>query len=272
MQGKDLLSCVEQGLAACELDPSFLAIGLGALPNSDGEVELDAAIMDGRDLSAGAACAVRNIVPVISLARKVKEKTPHVMLAGDQAKRFAIEQGFEPRNLMTAENIRRYDEWRAGRTEKQYVHAAGEAYEHRGDTVTLLGLEDGHTVAGCSTSGIAWKAPGRVGDSPIVGAGLYADDEVGSAGATGLGEELWKACASFRAVELMRGGKSPQEACEAVARQMIRRQPAASSMACVVFALAKNGEFGAATTTAEFPLWICRDGRSEMRVYKGLDG
>ena len=112
--GGSARDAVEAGLAACELDPRLLAIGLGSLPNSDGEIELDASIMDGETLEAGAVCAVRGIVPVISVARRVMEDTPHVMLAGDQARRFAIEKGFVPRNLITAEIERRFDEWKAG--------------------------------------------------------------------------------------------------------------------------------------------------------------
>lgn len=267
--GADLLTQIEKGLAACELDPSLMAIGLGSLPNSDGELELDAAIMDGRDLNAGAVCAVRGIVPVISVARKVMEDTPHVMLAGDHARRFAIQKGFQPQNLMTPECIERYEEWKRNpdAVEKRYVHSATEDH---GDTVTMLGVEDGHCVAGCSTSGRSWKMPGRVGDSPIIGAGLYADDEVGCAGATGLGEELWKACASFRAVELMRQGRTAQEACEEIVKHMSRRQPESLTMMCVILALRKDGDFGAATTTGEFPLWVSRDGSSEMRTYAPL--
>ncbi len=264
--GADLRTTLERGLSAAELDPTLLAIGLGSLPNSDGELELDASMMDGRDLSAGAVCAVRGICPVISVARMVMEKTPHVMIAGEQARRFAIENGMRPQNLMTEEAIRNYEVWRKSpeQLESEYLHAVEKTH----DTVTMLALEPpGHVVAASSTSGWAFKKPGRVGDSPIIGAGIYADDEVGAAGATGLGEELWKAAASFRTVECMRRGMSPQEACEDTIRQMVRRQPGALVMPCVVFALSKEGDFGAATTKDEFPLWICRNGEMEMRTY-----
>src|SRR5207248_11602332 len=172
---------------------------------------------------------------------RVLEDTPYVMLAGTQARRFAISKGFRPRNLLTAESIKRYEDWRQSpaELEKEYVHTAR---EHYGDTVTMLGWESpNHVVAASSTSGLAWKQAGRIGDSPIIGAGIYADDEVGCAGATGRGEELWKAVASFRAVEFMRQGKSPQEACEAVVNQMVKRQPESHEMACVVFALDREG-------------------------------
>lgn len=271
--GKDLKSAIEAGLAACELDPTLIAIGLGSLPNSDGELELDAAIMDGHDLSAGAVCSVRGIVPVISVARKVMEETRHVMLSGDQARRFAISKGFRPQNLMTEENCRLYREWQESPegTTDSYRHAVVDGNNH-GDTVTMLGLESGpHMIAASSTSGLQWKLPGRVGDSPIVGAGIYADDEVGSAGATGLGEELWKACASFRTVEAMRRGMSPLEACRDTIRHMKRRQKHACDMPCVVLAMNVDGEFGAAATVGEFPLWVSQGGKQSLHTYLAED-
>jgi N4-(beta-N-acetylglucosaminyl)-L-asparaginase len=270
-EGGDLLTSLEKGLSVCELDPYFLAIGLGALPNQDGELELDASIMDGTDLSAGAVCAVQGICPVISVARLVKDKTPHVMLAGDQARRFAISEGLEPRSLMTAENLKRYECWRKDRISatEQYVHSPTEG--NHGDTVTMLGWEEpGHVVAASSTSGLSWKLPGRVGDSPIIGAGIYADDEVGCAGATGLGEELWKGVVSFRAVERMRLGMTPQQAAEDTIYQLLRRQPAATDMPCVVFCMNNRGEYGAATTKDEFPLWICEEGDIRLQVFEAL--
>lgn len=267
--GGSLADCLEAGLAAAEQDPELIAIGRGSLPNSDGDLELDAAMMDGRTLRAGAVCAVRGIVPIISVARLVMDETPHLMLAGEQARRYAIERGFVPENLLTAEVCKRYEEYlRSPERAKAYVHTVDDQIPH--DTVTMLGLQNDHTLAASSTSGMPFKMPGRVGDSPIVGAGIYADDEAGCAGATGLGEELWKACASVRVVDHMRAGATAQEACERVVREMIRRQPASRETICVVLALRKDGDFGAAVTTGEFDLWINQDGRFSSQKFHGL--
>jgi len=264
-EGSPVIDCLEAGLTAAEDDPNLIAIGRGSLPNSDGELELDASIMDGKDLSAGAVCAMRGILPAITVARWVKERTPHVMLAGDQARRFAIEQGLRPQNLMTDESIRRYEEWLVSpEVQEQYVHSVR-------DTVTMLGLEaPSHCVAASSTSGWSFKKPGRVGDSPIIGAGIYADDEAGAAGATGWGEELWKACASFRTVEAMRRGLTAQEACEETIRHMIRRQPRSLDMACVVLALGIDGSYGAAVSKGIFHLWIHEDGETTVQEHTAL--
>ncbi len=259
--GGSLEDTLEAGLAAAELDPNLIMIGLGSLPNSEGELELDASMMRGSDLMCGAVCSVRSIVPIISVARMVMEDTPHVMLAGDQARRYAIERGFKPRQTLTARVIERWEEWRTSPERiKVYEHA-------HSDTVTMLALSEGNLLAASSTSGLPFKQPGRVGDSPIFGAGIYADDEIGAAGATGNGEELWKAVASFRAVEFMRQGRTPQEACEAVIHHMLRRQTRAQDLPCVVFAMNKDGDFGAAATKDEFPMWVCRDGEFELKVF-----
>lgn len=266
----NLLDSLEAGLAAAELDPSLLAIGLGSLPNADGELELDAAIMDGTTLECGAVCGVRGIVPVISVARRVMEETPHVMLVGDQARRFAISKGFRPKNLLTAECIDQYNKWMASDLpeDTKYRHSVLDLH----DTVTVLGNFEGRCAAASSTSGWAYKLPGRVGDSPIVGAGIYADDEVGCAGATGLGEELWKAAASFRTVEFMRQGCSAKEACQRTVEQMLRRQPRTAEKVCVVIAMSKDGEHGAALTFGQFDLWVSRDGEQFSEHYVGVAG
>jgi len=262
--GANLRECLEQGLAVCELDPEFLAIGLGSLPNADGEIELDAAMMDGETMECGAVCSLRGIVPAISVAKKVMEETPHNMLAGDQARRFAIEKGFRPRNLITEEIARQYEKWRQGMFPDEYMHSTSDLH---GDTVTMLALNDGKCVAASATSGLAWKLPGRVGDSPIIGAGVYADNEIGCAGATGLGEELWKAVASYRVVRNMESGMTAQEACDETIRHMVRRLPHACDMSCVVFGLSKAGDFGAAITTGEFQLWSCVDGDVQVHTF-----
>lgn len=268
-KSSSLLDTLEAGLVAAEEDPMLLAIGRGGLPNEDGELELDASIMDGADLSAGSVCALRGILPAISVARSVKDKTEHVMVAGDNARRFAISQGFRPQNLMTAENVARYQEWQSSQetATDSYHHSINEESTH-GDTVTVLGWEaPNHVVAASSTSGLQWKLPGRVGDSPIVGAGIYADNEVGAAGATGWGEQLWRAGASLRVVEGMRLGASPLQACQQVVDWMLRRLPGSKEMMCVVFAVSNSGKFGAATTVGEFPLWVSFDGKAELQMF-----
>ncbi|MES1227920.1 MAG: isoaspartyl peptidase/L-asparaginase, partial [Armatimonadota bacterium] len=251
LMGGSVLDALEAGLAAAEDDPELIAIGRGSLPNTDGELELDASVMIGKDLKAGAVCAMRGILPAIKVARLVMEKTDHVMIAGDQARRFAIQHGLVPQNLATPEMCRRYEQYlESPERAKAYVHSIEDEPPH--DTVTMLGLEAGQFVAASSTSGMPYKVPGRVGDSPIVGAGIYADDEKGAAGATGLGEALWKACASFATVEAIGRGLTAQEACDETVANIYRKQPVSHEISCVVLALDKQGGFGAATTSGEF--------------------
>jgi isoaspartyl peptidase/L-asparaginase-like protein (Ntn-hydrolase superfamily) len=256
--GGDLLDWLTEGLAAAEADPDLIAIGRGSVPNSDGELELDASIMRGDTLDAGAVCGLQGIAPAIRVARKVMEETEHVMICGRHARRFAIQHGFNPENTMTAESIRRYEEWRKSPEGcYAYVHTIeDEVHEPPHDTVTMLGLSGGRLAAASSTSGMPFKLPGRVGDSPIIGAGIYADDEIGAAGATGWGEELWKAAASFRAVNWMEQGRTAQEACEAVVDHMARRHPGVLAKPSVVLALRKDGDFGAAVIGGDFDLWV----------------
>lgn len=262
-EGRPLLDILETGLAACEEDLDLIAIGAGSLPNTDGDIELDASMMSGDTLRAGAVCGLQGIVPAISVARKVLDETPHVMLCGQNAQRYAIEQGFKPRLLITPEICRRWDEWKANGApvmpldKDEYVHHSSDGSH---DTVTMLAVRDGKTAAASSTSGMAWKIPGRVGDSPIIGAGIYADDEAGCAGATGWGEELWKALASFRTVEFMRQGMTPQEACDATIRHMHRRHPNKFRLPCVVLAMNLKGDVAAACGGGPFDFWVLDEG------------
>lgn len=268
-EGGSLTDALERGLAVAEDDPEFIAIGRGALPNSDGEIELDASVMEGDTLRCGAVCGMRGVLPAIGVARKVMEETEHVMLCGNQARRFALEQGFAIQNLITVTVAERYEQFlETPEAAKRYVHTRTEEPPH--DTVTMLGAHGGKTVAASSTSGMPFKKPGRVGDSPIVGAGIYADDEMGCAGATGWGEELWKACASFRAANAMGRGLSAQEACEETIRHMMRRQPDCTAKPCVVLAMRPDGDFGAAVCGGGFDLWIWRDGELSTKRYESL--
>ncbi|MEZ6073549.1 MAG: isoaspartyl peptidase/L-asparaginase [Pirellulales bacterium] len=180
--------------------------------------QLDACIIYGPGQQAGACAAVEGVVHPITLARRVMEKTP-TMLVGKGAQWFAKQQGLE---MVEVDAEERYEEWRnAQQSERE---AAGKQAPSNHDTIALLGLApDGTIAGGCSTSGLAGKLPGRVGDSPIIGSGLYVDNEVGAAGATGIGENVMRYCGSFMVVEAMRHGMSPTEACESTIRRIARR-------------------------------------------------
>ncbi|MCS6918897.1 MAG: N(4)-(beta-N-acetylglucosaminyl)-L-asparaginase, partial [Fimbriimonadales bacterium] len=258
-----LLDAVVEGAAAVERDPTVLSVGYGGLPNRDGEVELDAAVMEGAQLRAGAVASVRGIMPVIYLARAVMERTPHLMLTGDGAFRFALQQGYEPQQLLTAESLRRWQQWREQRRAPQEVSAERSNDPDDGrvsqqwraqqppeshDTVGVLGWNAGHLVVACTTSGLAWKLPGRVGDSPIVGAGLYADNEAGAAVCTGVGEEIWRFAMASRVVEAMRAGDAAQRACQRTVEFMLRRLPHVAAHQCAVIAIRADGDFGLAAT------------------------
>lgn len=247
--GACALDAVEFGANAVEENPEVLSVGYGGLPNAEGVVELDAAIMDGRTHAAGAVVALTGIRRPISVARAVMERTPHVMLAGYNARRFALQQGFTESDLLTDASRARYREWLA-RTRAAEVAHFGDASH---DTVGVCALDvHGDLAAGCTTSGLAWKLPGRVGDSPIVGSGLYVDNRVGAAAATGNGDEIMKVCLSYRVVCSMERGMSPQEACEEAIRYLLRMRPLTQQQGAACIALSKNGAVGAAATQSGF--------------------
>ena len=236
-KGGDSLDAVEAGARAVEDDPSFTSVGFGGLPDREGEVTLDALIMN-HDGDCGAVSCLREVRHPISVARKVMEETPHVMLTGKGALQFALEQGFEREDLLTEYAEKR---WRKSQGNESFKPIAN-VEDH--DTVGVLALDVNGEVAGaCSTSGIAWKMSGRVGDSPIAGAGLFVDCEAGAACATGLGELAMRGASAFFMVEMMRSGAAPQEACVEAISRIVEKQDVGDSQLGVL-ALDKQGRVG----------------------------
>src|SRR5690606_8006098 len=254
----NVLDAVEEGVKITEADLSNLSVGLQGLPDREGIVTLDASIMKG-DGSCGSVSFVRQVKHPISLARRVMEKTPHVMLSGEGARQFAIAEGFpmeEERLSPAAEKA--YQEWQINSEYKPIINIENH------DTIGMIGLgEDGKLAGSCTTSGLAYKMHGRVGDSPIIGAGLYVDDEVGAATATGLGESIIRICGSFLIVELMRQGRSPQEACEEAVRRLIAKNSNIDDIQAGFLAINKEGEYGAYAVHSGFNYALHhRDGKS----------
>jgi len=210
LRGGSLLDAVEKGINVPEDDPAVSSVGYGGLPNAEGVVELDAAIMDGTRHRAGAVCGLQNIKNPISVARQVLDRTSHTTLAGEGAFRFALQCGFPPEQLLTADSLKKWQEWKADPKKKSYWLRPPTSH----DTIGMVATDGkGHVVSGCSTSGMAWKIPGRVGDSPLVGCGVYADDNVGAASATGNGDVMTNYCTSISIVHFMARGAAPQDAC-----------------------------------------------------------
>jgi N4-(beta-N-acetylglucosaminyl)-L-asparaginase len=234
------LDAVEKGVQVPEADPKETSVGLGGLPDRDGRVTLDACIMD-EFANIGAVACLEHIVHPISVARKVMEKTPHVMLVGDGALQFALANGFKKEKLLTPESEKAWKEW----MKKAEYKPVANIENH--DTIGMIALDMKQNLSGgCTTSGMAYKMHGRVGDSPIIGAGLFVDNEIGAATSTGLGEEVIRIVGSHLVVELMRQGNTPQQACELAVKRVVKNQPEKSKQIQVGFlALNKNGEYGA---------------------------
>lgn len=238
--GGRALDAVEAGARVPEGDPRETSVGLGGLPDRDGRVTLDACIMDEFS-NCGAVACLEHIVHPVSVARKVMEKTPHVFLTGYGALQFALANGFKKEKLLTKESERAWREWL--KTSEYKPKANIENH----DTIGIVALDRQSNVSGaCTTSGMAYKMPGRLGDSPIIGAGLFVDNEVGAATSTGVGEEVIRIVGSHLVVELMRQGRSPQQACEEAVERIVKNQPVKSKDLQVGFlALNKQGETGA---------------------------
>ncbi|WP_304237680.1 N(4)-(beta-N-acetylglucosaminyl)-L-asparaginase [Jiulongibacter sediminis] len=258
--GKTALDAVEAGAKVPEGDPKDMSVGYGGRPDRDGKVTLDACIMDW-EMNAGSVSFVQGIKHPISVARKVMEKTPHVMLAGEGAQKFAIEEGFEVENILTEEAEKAYQEW------LKTAEYRPQANIERHDTIGIMAIDQNSKIAGaCTTSGMAFKMHGRVGDSPVIGAGMYVDDEVGGAVATGVGELVLKTCGSFLIVELMRQGKSPQEACEEGVKRIAAKVKNFEESQVGFLAINKEGHHGAFAILKGFNYAINQGG--ETKVYE----
>ena len=232
------LDAVEQGVMIEEADINNQSVGKGGRPDRDGNVTLDACIMD-KDSNCGAVLYLKNIVHPISVARKVMQETPHVMLAGKGAELFAYQKGFKKENLLTEKSKAEWLEWKKTSKYQPIINIENH------DTIGMLAIDSKGDIAGaCTTSGMAYKIGGRVGDSPIIGAGLFVDNEVGGATATGVGEEVVRTVGSFLIVELMRQGKSPQEACEEGVKRIISKNNEKLDFQIGFIAINKKGETG----------------------------
>ena len=263
--GGSILDAVEQGIWVAETDPAVTSVGLNGKPNAAGVVQLDACIMHGPGHKGGSVAAIEGIRHPISAARLVMEKTKHVMLVGEGARMFALEQGLEAVETNSRELNEKWMREHPGPARRK-------KNSDNHDTIALLVLgADGNMAGGCSTSGLAGKLPGRVGDSPLLGSGLYVDNEVGAAGATGTGENVMRYCASFLIVEYMRQGMHPLEACRAVIHRIIRAESRGPDLSINFIALDKQGRFGAAGTDAGFQYAVATTGSSELKRNPGFE-
>ena len=250
------LDAVEAGVKIPEADPSNHTIGYGGLPDRDGHVTLDACIMD-EFYNCGSVMALEHITHAISVARLVMEKTPHIVLAGDGALQFALANGFKKENLLTPESEKAWKEWLKTAKYEPVMNIENKLFDkehdpmpggpNNHDTIGMLAMDaKGNLSGACTTSGMAFKMHGRVGDSPIIGAGLYVDNEVGSATSSGVGEEVIRIVGSHLVVELMRQGYSPENACKKAVQRIIKRNPEKAKHIQVGFvALNKKGQYGA---------------------------
>ena len=236
------LDAVEQGVKLVEADPNERSVGYGGRPDRDGKVTLDACIMDDQ-ANIGSVAALEYIKHPISVARKVMEDTPHVMLVGNGALQFALEKGFRKENLLTDVSEQEWKEWLKDTNYQMPINIENH------DTIGMIALDaHGNLSGACTTSGMAYKMHGRVGDSPIIGAGLYVDNEIGAATATGHGEEVIRIAGSHLVVELMRQGYSPENACKEAVHRIIKltksRKKDLSAIQVGFIAINKQGEHG----------------------------
>lgn len=258
VKGGTALDAVHQGVMVPEADPNDQSVGYGGLPDRDGRVTLDACIMD-HQYNIGSVMYLEHIKHAITVARLVMEKTPHVQLVGEGALRLALENGMKKENLLTEASEKAWKEWLKT---SQYspmttVENLLERIKNNHDTIGMLALDKHGNLSGaCTTSGMAYKMQGRVGDSPIIGAGLFVDNEVGAATATGVGEEVVRICGSHTVVEYMRHGYSPADACKEAVKRLIKARGEATARKLQIgfIAMNKKGETGCYSLTGSFTM------------------
>lgn len=258
--GGRALDAVEQGVMVVEADPANTSVGLGGYPDRDGRVTLDASIMDEKGNCGGVAC-IEHILHPISVARMVMEKTPYILLVGEGALQFALENGFEKsKQEMTPEVKAAWEKWKS---ENHYQSKKIDKNNH--DTIGMVAMDNNGDLSGsCTTSGLAWKIHGRVGDSPIIGDGMYVDNEVGAACSTGKGEATMKICGSYLIVELMRNGKTPQQACEEAIKRVAQKQNDYKTFQLAFLAMNKNGDIGAYSLLKGFQYALAVNGENKL--------
>lgn len=286
--GEHPLDAIVAGVNIVENDPNDHSVGYGGLPNEDGVVSLDACVMDGPTAKGGGVACIEKIKNPSSVALLVMRRTDHVLLVGDGARRFAVAHGFHEENLLTEEARRRWLEWRENLSDKDnwlspekppkqgaWRRIPGENWTT--GTITCMALHQGNLYGCTSTSGLSYKIAGRVGDSPILGAGLYVDNEAGACGSTGRGEANLLNCSSFLVVELMRQGRAPAEACNEVLKRIARRtEPRLRNargepeFSLTFYAIRKDGEVGGATMRDEAKMAIHENGAEKSAGLAGL--
>jgi N4-(beta-N-acetylglucosaminyl)-L-asparaginase len=292
--GGDTLDAAVAAVTVVEDDPNDDSVGYGGLPNEEGEVELDASVMHGPTRRAGSVASVRRIKNVSRLAKTVMERTNHVMIVGDGARRFAVAEGFEEMNLLTehsrkiwlAWKAKTSFNWRPGIDSPEWKEHLNALFDGDAEKIAYAEMRVAHPITGTinclavnekgevsgttTTSGLSWKIPGRVGDSPIIGAGLFVDGDVGGAGSTGKGEENIKISGGHTIVEMMRKGMKPTDAClEAlgrVARNYNNDKKKLNTFHIYFYAVNKNGEYGSAS------LWRNGYEASKNAAYAVHDG
>lgn len=281
--GSDPLDAAIAGVNLVEEDPKDNSVGYGGLPNEDGVVELDSSVMHGPTCRAGAVAALRNIMHPSRVAKLVMERTDHVLIVGEGALRFAKAHGFKEVDLLTEESRRIWldwkerhsdeDDWLPPEEEDRRESRKHAAFTRTYGTIHCCALDAGGDLGGVTTtSGLSFKIPGRVGDSPIIGAGLYVDNKVGGAGSTGRGEAVLKICGAHTVVEAMRRGDAPTEAClhalrrivETTTEKRLKRPDGRPNFDVKFYAVARDGRWGSASLWSGAKFAVHAEGRSRL--------